>query len=131
MSTEAPVDTYFENSRRVWDAAHERGVTFRAVGQEPGWVLEMEGSTRITLATNYGADRIETSVPEPVRDPATGALTYHVVTPAHELRIRIREDPCSDTMSGERFAMTVDVMLNGTTYHGCGRMLGDGLDSPS
>ena len=71
----ASQDTYFEGSQRVWEAARDRGVIFRAVGQEPGWVLE------------------------------------------------VREEPCMDTMSGERFSMTVTIRLNDTTYDGCGRML--------
>ena len=71
----ASQDVYFEGSQRVWEAARDRGVIFRAVGQEPGWVLE------------------------------------------------VREEPCMDTMSGERFAMTATLTLNGATYDGCGRML--------
>lgn len=123
VTVATPVDTYFEGSRRVWEAARDRGVTFRAVGQEPGWVLEIEGSSRITLVTNYGADSIITPVPEPVSEPATGSIRYHATTTTHDLRVSIRDQPCSDTMSGERFSLTVDIALNGTAYHGCGRML--------
>jgi putative lipoprotein len=113
---------YFEGSQRVWEAARDRGVIFRAVGQEPGWVLEIEDS-RMTLVTNYGADEVVTPVPEPVVDAASQTTTWHAVTEANDLHIESREQPCVDTMSEERFSMTVTVILNGTTYDGCGRML--------
>lgn len=118
----ASQDTYFEGSQRVWEAARDSGVVFRAVGQEPGWVLEIEDS-RITLVTNYGADEVVTPVPEPVVEGTSRTTTWHAVTEANDLHIESREEPCADTMSGERFSMTVTVTLNGTTYDGCGRML--------
>jgi uncharacterized membrane protein len=118
----ASQDAYFEGSQRVWEAARDRGVIFRAVGQEPGWVLEIEDS-RITLVTNYGADEIITPVPNPVVEGTSRTTRWHAVTEANDLHIESREEPCADTMSGERFAMTVTVTLNGTTFDGCGRML--------
>lgn len=106
----------------MWEAARDRGVVFRAVGQEPGFVLEVEDS-RITLVTNYGADELVTPVPEPAVDAASRTTTWHATTEANDLRIEVREEPCSDTMSGERFSMTVMITLNDMTYDGCGRML--------
>lgn len=41
---EPPQDTFFEGSEHVWLDARSRGVTFRAIGQEPGWVLEIEAT---------------------------------------------------------------------------------------
>jgi uncharacterized membrane protein len=118
----ASQDVYFEGSQHVWEAARNRGVIFRAVGQEPGWVLEVEDS-RITLVTNYGADEVVTPVPEPVVDAASRTTAWHVVTETNDLRIEARAQSCADTMSEERFSMTVTITLNGTTHHGCGRML--------
>ncbi|MGH7447474.1 MAG: COG3650 family protein [Longimicrobiales bacterium] len=114
-------NTYFEGSQRVWDAARERGVTFRAVGQEPGWVLEIEGDDRITLTTNYGADRVVVPAPSARTDPVARTTTYHAVTENADLHISIHEEPCTDTMSGERFPASAVVVLNGTVFHGCGR----------
>ena len=123
MTPPAPSqDVYFEGSQRVWEAARDRGVIFRAVGQEPGWVLEIDHS-RITLVSNYGADEVVTPVPEPVVDAAALTTTWHALTDANDLHVESREQPCADTMSEERFSMTVTVTLNGTTHHGCGRML--------
>lgn len=119
---QAQVDTYFEGSRRVWEAARDRGVLFRAVGQEPGWVLEIAERT-MTLIMNYGADTLAFPVPQPAPDPDTRVVAYHARTQAHDLHVSIREEPCSDTMSGERFSVTVQLVLNDTTYAGCGRSL--------
>jgi uncharacterized membrane protein len=116
-------DTYFEGSEVVWLEARERGVTFRAIGQEPGWLVEIEGDRQIRVVTNYGADEVVTPVPPAVVDSITWTTTYHAVTDSDDLRIDIRDEPCADTMSGELFSATVSMVLNGTTYHGCGRAL--------
>jgi uncharacterized membrane protein len=116
-------NTYFEGSEHVWLEARERGVTFRAVGQEPGWLLEIEGERRIRVAVDYGQDERFTPVPRPVVDSTTWTTTYRAVTEGTDLRVSIRDEPCADTMSGERFSATVVMVLDGTTYHGCGRSL--------
>lgn len=115
------VDRYFEGSRRVWEDARDRGVAFRAVGQEPGWVLEITDGRTIELRTNYGEDEVVLPTPSPAT--VDGAITYHAVTETNDLRVVIRELPCTDTMSGERFSMTVEVLLDGASYKGCGRRL--------
>ncbi|MBR9991352.1 MAG: hypothetical protein KFH98_16430 [Gemmatimonadetes bacterium] len=120
-----PDNTFIEGSEHVWLAARDRGVTFRAVGQEPGWLVEIEGDRRIRVVTDYGQDERVTPVPRPVVDSTTWTTTYRVVTEGRELRISIRDEPCVDTMSGERFPTTVTLVLDGTTWHGCGRALDD------
>jgi uncharacterized membrane protein len=114
-------DTYVEGSQRVWEAARERGLMFRGVGQEPGWVVEI-GEGRITLVTDYGSNEVVTPAPQPVVDAASGT-TWDVATEGNDVRIEFREEVCTDTMSGERFSMTVSVVLNGIRYDGCGRRL--------
>jgi hypothetical protein len=46
-------------ARNVWHAAKLRGVAFRAIGQEPGWLLEMTPGEKILLVTNTGQTRTE------------------------------------------------------------------------
>ena len=38
----------------VWHEAKLRGVLFRAIGQEPGWLLEITDGSEILLVTGYG-----------------------------------------------------------------------------
>jgi putative lipoprotein len=102
-------------------AALLRGVRFRAVGQEPGWHLEVERAGAIRFVGDYGERTITTPVPEPT---VTGERTeYRAVTEAHDLRVVIDRRACTDAMSGERFAATVMVKVDGDEYHGCGRWL--------
>jgi hypothetical protein len=106
-----------------WDGVFfelARDDDYRAVGQEPGWQLAIEGSRQIRFIYDYGADTALTPVPAAARDSATGALTYHATTEAHDLRVVLTPSPCTDAMSGQPYETTVTVALDGRTYHGCG-----------
>lgn len=116
------LDTYVENSRAVWDAARDRGIMFRAVGQEPGWLLEID-SASITLITDYGADTVALPVPQPGRDPASRTTVYRALSEEASVLVTIREESCVDTMSGERFSRAVTAVVNARTLTGCGRQL--------
>lgn len=107
----------------VWERARLRGVEFRAIGQEPGWVLEIDPERWIRLATDYGRADAYVPVPVPNADPVTGATTYHAVTEAHELRVVLEEKPCRDVMSGEAFPTVVTLHLNERRFSGCGMRL--------
>ena len=50
----------------VWHQAKLRGVAFRAVGQEPGWLLEISNGEGIFLVTDYGSTRASMPYVEPV-----------------------------------------------------------------
>ena len=104
---------------RVLDGeARRRGATFRALGNEPSWLLEITHD-RIELATELGTRRIDF----PYREPTSaGALTtYRSFAGTQELVLVIDRIPCNDSMSGELFDNTVAVTFEGTTMHGCGR----------
>ena len=104
-----------------WQNARERGIDFRAVGQEPGWYLEIDDGKWMRLFYDYAERQATTPVPVPVTNG--GTTTYDAVTEAHRLRVIIEERECSDTMSGERFPRTVTVTLDGRSLRGCGRPL--------
>ena len=106
-----------------WDGVFfelTRETDFRAVGQEPGWLLEIRNGREIRLITDYGADTAVTPVPPAGTDSATGARTYHAVTGAHDLQVLIQPAACTDAMSGEPYETTVTVTLDGRANHGCG-----------
>ena len=50
----------------VWHAAKLRGVAFRAIGQEPGWLLEITNGEEILLVTDYGSNQSSMPYVEPV-----------------------------------------------------------------
>jgi putative lipoprotein len=110
-------------ARAVWEDTKLRGVDFRAVGNEPGWYLEIEDGKGMMLVMDYGQRWISTPVPVPEVERETARTVYHARTAAHDLTVLIEGKPCGDTMSGEQFATTVTMILNGRHYQGCGRTL--------
>ena len=107
--------------REPWQDATDRGIDFRAVGQEPGWFLEIDKEKQLRLVYDYAEREATTPMPQPV---VTGTTrTYDGKTGVHHLRVVIEEQECSDTMSGLRFPRTVTVTIDGRTLHGCGRDL--------
>jgi len=98
--------------------ARARGATFRALGNEPSWILEISPQ-QLTMITELGERRTEF----PHRDPtvAGARTTYRSFAGTQELVVAIDRVPCNDSMSGEPFDNTVSVTFEGTTLYGCGR----------
>lgn len=110
-----------EGYQAPWAEAAARGIDFRAVGNEPGWHLEIDDGKRIQLVTDYGERTLYTPAPMPRFEG--GVVRYDVRTEAHQLVVEIEPVACRDSMSGERFEARVAVTLDGTRYLGCGRYL--------
>ena len=108
-------------ARDVWHAAKLRGVAFRAIGQEPGWLLEMSTGDKILLVTDYGQTRIEYAYVEPEVFQAQRKSIFKVKP--GEFTVTIEGINCTDSMSGEKFEVSVTVELNGKWLKGCGRAL--------
>jgi hypothetical protein len=106
-----------------WDGVFfelTRDSDFRAVGQEPGWLLEIRHAREMRLITDYGADTAVAPVPPAGIDSASGSRTYHAVAGARDLQVLIQPTACTDAMSGESYETTVTITLDGRAYHGCG-----------
>jgi uncharacterized membrane protein len=96
---------------------------FTALGQEPGWRLELRPGDRIHLTYAYGEKTLITPVPEP-RVEESGARVYDVSMESGSMRVRIEPAACRDAMSGRPFPTTVVVALGtGETLTGCGSAL--------
>lgn len=106
-----------------WEAAAARGVDFRAVGNEPGWFLELDDGVQIVLVRDYGRRRNAFPAPEPEVDEAARRVTFRTTAAGETLRVTLAPGPCEDTMSGEVFDTTVTVTIGGETLDGCGRAL--------
>jgi uncharacterized membrane protein len=105
----------------IWHKAKLRGVAFRAVGQEPGWLLEITNGEEILIITDYGSNRASMPYVEPVVYQEERRTQY--VVGEYNTTIEIRGEPCTDTMSGESFEVSVTLFLNNKELHGCGRAL--------
>lgn len=119
-------DRRFEACRRdaaasVWEDARRRGVTFRAVGQEPGWTLEIGRGGRLRFAPMEG-DAVEHPRPEVALDGRS--TVYRVPSPdGSAFVVTVAPGRCLDAMSGEAFEAAVTVEVGGQVLRGCGRAL--------
>ena len=112
-------DCHNDRRRAIWEKAKLDGADFRAIGNEPPWVLEIQLQSRVVLVTDYGAKRIELPLPSPREDRDARTTRWN----ANGLQLEIIGHPCSDSMSGEAFEATVIVTWQGQTLRGCGRAL--------
>jgi uncharacterized membrane protein len=112
------------NNRRraIWEHAKLNGADFRAVGNEPGWHMEIHHDS-IVLVADYGSATYKFATPQPLEDRALHHTTYETTNDSHSLRVILEGGGCSDTMSGEEFEVAVTVDLDGRMLRGCGRAL--------
>ncbi|MDZ7659031.1 MliC family protein [Fodinibius sp.] len=108
---------------RSWAAAKLRGVDFRALGQEPGWFLELKKEGQLKYVGNYGNDTLTVKTPTPEADTQGKRTVYRSKDADQKLKLVIADTPCTDSMSGFDFPQTVMITVNGKTYRGCGRYL--------
>ena len=121
-----PVDTATppgaEKRERTWAAARGRGVRFRAIGQEPGWIAEVTGDS-IEVKWDYGQQTASGSRTDSAASAPSDPLRYRADTDQGPVQVEAVERRCVDPMSGDRFRWTVTVRLKTDTLSGCGRRL--------
>lgn len=107
-----------------WAEAAARGVGFRAVGNEPGWFVEVDNGDmpplRATL--DYGERRIEVA--------STVSLSSShgfggKLADGTDVVLRIKREPCNDGMSSEAFEASAVLTVGDKQYLGCGAYLFD------
>jgi uncharacterized membrane protein len=96
------------------------GLQFRAIGQEPGWVVEVTADS-LRFAWAYGQHRV--SAPRPTKETDEGRIVYAAATDRGPVRVVARPRRCTDPMNGRVFSHTVTVTLAGDTHTGCGHPL--------
>lgn len=110
-----------------WEHARQVGIEFRAIGQEPGWIVEADRGRWLRYVGDYGEVRFLAPDPDAVvSDSATNEVTWSTRTDEHELVLVIRAQTCSDVMSGEESSHTVSLRIDDRELHGCGRTLETG-----
>ena len=105
-----------------WYDAYARGVRVRAVGNEPGWYVEIGDGAAPSLhaVLDYGSREVR--LPQVLRTPDG----YAGRTPdGLTVRVRIEPGECRDVMSGEPFEARVGLDVGGHAYRGCGADLRD------
>ena len=117
-------DGCIENrAKSIWEDAKFRGVDFRAVGNEPGWHLEIFDAEKVVFFHNYGQERHEFPASHPVSDEASYITRYNLQNGAHQLLITLEDRRCRDSMSDDIFQTTVRLVFDGKAFSGCGNAL--------
>jgi uncharacterized membrane protein len=115
-------DTPASTRESPWEAAKARGVAFRGVGNEPGWVVEVDGGTapamRVTL--DYGERTLVVSRAHVMKVGFEGAATDGT-----RVVLLLRHEDCSDGMSDAVYPVAATLNVGGQEYRGCGRFLAD------
>lgn len=106
--------------KAVWEKARLAGVTFRGLGNEPFWRLDIVRDQEASIHEPSGL----LLTAQVARDEgASDATRYKGMTESGELVIDIIDRSCQDTMSGEEFSATVEIQYGDRSFAGCGRWL--------
>lgn len=90
-----------------------------ARGNEPFWSVEIDSDQMLLRQPDEPAPA-KFSVQE--SQDAEGSVTYRGAGGDKALEITVTNSPCSDSMSGEYFAYTADLTLDGRKLRGCARV---------
>jgi len=105
-----------------WEQARTRGIAFRGIGNEPGWLVEVgAGETPALHAElDYGERKIDIAHAQPL-----AAATGYMGTTGDgvEVKLRLQRGDCSDGMSDETYPVSAKLNVGDKTYAGCGRFL--------
>ena len=107
-----------------WDAAKKRGIAFRAIGNEPGWLLEVGPGDAPTLHAelDYGARKVDVAQAQSL----SGLMGYAgAAADGTKVRVVLERKPCSDGMSDATYPVDAMLDVGGTAYRGCGRFLAE------
>ena len=96
---------------------HPPNLQFRAVGQEPGWIVEVTDDS-LRFAWAYGQREVTAS--QFGTDTDDKRVLYRADTDRGPLRVVARPQYCTDPMNGRLFSHTVTVTLAGDVHTGCG-----------
>ncbi len=111
-----------EGSQAVADVASADPApsSFRAAGNEPGWLVSVnaQGRPGLHVEVDYGQTRYE--VPEPTQGPDGWAGTATDGTP---VKLSIQRVPCQDVSSGDMFEAKAMLAVGARQLHGCGNFL--------
>ena len=122
-SEDKHTDCRNNRAKAIWEHAKLNGADFRAIGNEPGWHMEISNKQDILLVTDYGQQTYQFTSAIIKSKPHDRTTSYHAQSNGNNVEIVIKGIPCQDSMSGEAFSATVSVLVNNMRYMGCGKAL--------
>jgi putative lipoprotein len=101
--------------------ARLRGVVYRALGNEPGWILEAGPAAQLSLTTNWGEDRHDFDQAAQAA-LADGTIVYTAQNTSGSIKATLKPERCVDDGEVE-FDHVATVEFAGQTLRGCGSRL--------
>jgi len=116
-----PIECAGADGPSPWEEARARGVTFRALGTEPGWTAEVDrgGTPAMRLVLAYGERRLTLARTTPL----AGGAGFRGEAEGIVAELRIIRESCSDGMSDAEYPASVVLTVGADTFRGCGRFL--------
>lgn len=106
-----------------WEKAREDGIVFRAVGNEPGWLIEVAQDDSIKFINHSGEMEIKVPVDDIWFGPDGEDRIYYVENEVIPFQLIVMKKRHEDTMSGEVFPYQARVIFPEKSYTGGGKML--------
>lgn len=107
----------------------EKGIYFRATGNEPEWSLKISETAVEFTSLKLGFESLKSIHVEPVRAMDANVKMYRLTTESSKMSVQIMQQECVNTMSGQKFPYSVKIEIsknNGsTTFSGCGNYVTD------
>ncbi len=107
----------------AWEDARLRGALLRAVGNEPGWSLELFQPGESVLETDYGERQLRFSISGPEALLPGPGSRYEARVDGETLSVLVTPGPCADTMADISYQRRVTVQLGDRRLRGCGNAL--------
>lgn len=107
----------------VWKEAKEEGVQFRAVGNEPDWLVEIRNDERIKFVNDTGRLEIKAPVDDLWLGPAGEDKIYYVENDVIQFQVIIMKKGYQDPLNGKKFPYQVRIVFPNKSYVGGGRLL--------
>ena len=105
----------------IWQAAKLSGVSFRAKGNEPAWVIEIIDGEHIHYIGDYGNTKLAFPFYAPQQRETSSV--FETTKGGDHLVLTLTNEQCVDSMSGQEFAVSVELVINDKAHQGCGRAL--------
>lgn len=119
---ETPADTFIDcpstRAANPVEVSRLLGYEFRAVGQEPGWQVQIAPGRPMHILADYG--EIEFYTDAPAIERSNDNTIYRGEHEGRTVTVTVRDEPCEDVMSGEPFPATVTLQLDERRLQGCG-----------
>lgn len=119
-ATEPPPPAIAQGS--PWEQARARGIAFRGIGNEPGWLVEVgTGETPALHAElDYGERKIDLAHVQRFSEARGYAGT---TSDGVEVKLQLQSGDCSDGMSDQTYPVSAKLSVGDKAYAGCGRFL--------